>query len=96
MAIRTGAPFGLHGINSGFGCGCDSKPKLGAAADAGASHSETARDLIAAGIAFGSILVYPKVAPRKWPKPKNLWQNLGVLVGVYFATSWAYNKIEDA
>jgi len=93
MAIRTGSPFGS------LGCGCDSPKRtlgsimVGATDQVSDSHSETKRDLIAAGVAFGSLLAYPKVAPKKWPRPKNLWQSLGVVVGVYFASSWAYNKI---
>lgn len=92
IMLRTGQTFGLGSL----GCGCDSPTVrrvngIGAVSD---SHMDTKRDLISAGVAFGSLLVYPKVAPKKWPKPKNLWQSLGVVVGVYFASSWAFNKIE--
>ncbi len=92
--LRTGR---THGFGS-LGCGCNSPDitirkmsGLGAVSD---SHMDTKRDLISAGLAFGSLLVYPKVAPKKWPKPKNVWQSIGVVVGVYFASSWAFNKIE--
>jgi putative hemolysin len=53
------------------------------------------RDLIAGGVGLALPFAYGYLAPKKWPKA-NVFAQVAMVIGGYFAAAWAYSKITEA
>lgn len=75
--------------------------RLGATGDQGMMPTfDMKRDIVAGALAFGLPLGYSKWAEKKhsgkkWPE-LNMWQSVLAVVGVYFGTVIAYEKLKTA
>jgi len=86
-------------------CGCSSERALGLGAVdqngfvtiGGLGQADTTNSLVVdVGIglaAFLSLVVYDTNAPKKWPHPKKLWQQVVIAGGLYFGGSYLYRKV---
>lgn len=93
-------------MSYGLGCGCDD-PRLngldvidhsgfvtlGAIAPSSGTSGDTYRDLGIGLAAFVAPIVYDKVAPKKWPHTKKTWQDVAVVIGLYFLGTYVARKV---
>ncbi len=92
---------------AGLGCGCDDKSRfngLGAINHNGfvtigdlppstGTGGEIARDVGVGAFAFLAPILYDKTAPKKWPHTKKLWQDVAVVVGLYFLGTYVVRRV---
>jgi hypothetical protein len=49
---------------------------------------------VAIGVgAFAAVALYDNKAPKKWPKPKKLWQDLVFAGGLYLLGTYVANRV---
>lgn len=80
----------LHGLgaitHNGFVALGDLPPSSG-------TGGEVGRDIGVGIAAFGLPILYDKLAPKKWPHTKRVWQDVAVVVGLYFLGTYVVRKV---